>query len=82
MMIFQDQNIYEHQMAESCAFWEDCHVNFPSLAYLARLAFTLAASSAAAERVFSMLKRTFTTQQIQASLSDYTEGSIMLQHNA
>ena len=68
-------------MEETELFWRDCNYMFPNLSMLAKLCLTLAASSGAAERVFSRLKHSFSLSQINASLSDYTEASIMLQMN-
>ena len=53
----------------------------PNLATFARYCFTLAPSSAAAERVFFILKNHFFVSQMRRSLEDYTECSVMLQHN-
>jgi hypothetical protein len=38
-------------------------------------------SHAAAERVFSILKNSFSVCQMRQSLEDYTECSVTLQHN-
>ena len=46
----------------------------------AKKVFLLQPSSAAAERVFSVLKNSFGEQQIH-SLQDYIESSVMLQYN-
>ena len=49
----------EHIMLRSTEFWRAVRANIPNLALLARYAFTIVLSSAAAERVFSLLKRFF-----------------------
>ena len=62
-------------------FWAHYHKVIPTLAIFARYCMTLTPSSAAAERVFSHLKSSFTIGQMRQSLEDYTEGSLMLQYN-
>ena len=57
------------------------HSRLLHLAKLARFCFSLTPSSAGAERVFSMLKNSFTINQLRSSLEDYTACSVMLQHN-
>ena len=47
-------------MERSSVFWREARIDYPNLARLARLAFTVTPSSAAAERVFSLLKNFFT----------------------
>lgn len=56
--------------------WRDA-----ALSGLVRICFSLARSSAGAERVFSILKNSFTINQMRSSLEDYTACSVMLQHN-
>jgi hypothetical protein len=53
---------------------------FPYLAKVVRLAFTYTSSSAAAERVFSILKNSFGREQKEA-IEDYVSVSVMLQMN-
>ena len=77
----ENTNPYDYQMEETELFWKDCYHMLPFLSKLAQLCITLSASSAAAERVFSKLKRTFDLSQMNSTLSDYTEASIMLQIN-
>lgn len=62
-------------------FWKVARVHITYLAELAYFAFTLTPSSAAAERVFSILKSVMTTQQMKLALTDYTQGSVMLAYN-
>ena len=68
-------------MAACATFWRDRFASLPHLANFARYCFTLAPSSASAERVFSILKNSFCVGQMRRSLVDYTECSVMLQHN-
>jgi hypothetical protein len=71
----------EGQLDRCPIFWANYHKVIPNLAIFARYCVTLTPSSAAAERVFSHLKNSFTIGQMRQSLEDYTEGSIMLQYN-
>ena len=52
----------------------------PSWTRACRLVLLVQPSSAAAERVFSMLTNAFSTQQ-ESSLEDYVQFSVMLQYN-
>ena len=45
--------VYTYQMCEAESFLQDCGVQFTALSKLVELAFTVAASSGAAERVVS-----------------------------
>ena len=75
-------NVYTYQICEAESFWQDCGVQFPALSKLVESAFTLPASSGAAElAVFSRFKNTFDLQHLCQALSDYTEGAMMLQMN-
>ena len=56
------------------------HSEFPTWAKAARMVFSFTPSSAASERVFSLLKQLFGDQQL-SSLMDYIQGSIMLNYN-
>ena len=76
-----DEGKYITQMERSSTFWTGVHSRLPHLAKLARFCFSLTPSSAGAERVFSMLKNSFTINQLRSSLEDYTACSVMLQHN-
>ena len=72
----------EFDMRNSKQFWQSKKFILPNLSKLAELCFSIQPSSGAAERLFSMLKRSFTTEQLSQSLEDYTEGAIMLQYNS
>lgn len=61
-------------------FWRDNAVALPKWSESARMVMLLQPSSAAAERVFSLLNNSFGSQQL-SSLEDYLEISLMLQHN-
>ena len=61
------------------AWWKSHAMELPKWANAFRLVLLVQPSSAAAERVFSILQR-FTAQQ-QSSLEDYLELSVMLQYN-
>ena len=61
-------------------WWKTAREDLPSWASVASKCLLLQPSSAASERVFSILKRSFGEQQ-EAALQDYTEASLMLQYN-
>ena len=75
-----NEGTYNSQM-ERCLFWLESHARLPNLARFACFCFTLCPSSAAAERVFSFLKNSFSVGQMRRSLEEYTECSVMLQYN-
>lgn len=76
-----DEGLFNVQMERCTTFWCQVHARLPHLAAFARYCMTLSPSSAAAERVFSILKNSFSIGQMRQSLEDYTECSVMLQHN-
>jgi hypothetical protein len=68
--------------AKANAAWYAKHGDeFPTWLYAFRCCLLLVSSSCAAERVFSMLKATFASNQ-HNSLEDYRELSVMLQFNS
>ena len=69
------------QMKDCLEFWKHYYKTMPALAKLARVCITIAPSSASVERVFSVLKSTFSVNQMTTSLEDYTALSVMLQCN-
>ena len=69
------------QMTDCLDFWKRYYQTMPALAKLARVCITIAPSSASVERVFSILKSTFSVNQMWSSLEDYTALSVMLQSN-
>ena len=77
----EDTNLYVSQMEQTCTFWKACHQNLPNISKFARLAFTFVPSSAAVERVFSMMKAMFSKQQMVNVLGDYLQCSLMLRYN-
>jgi len=62
------------------AWWAAHAADLPAWAELARLVFLASPTSAAVERVFSILRKTFDARQKMA-LEDYVETSLMLQYN-
>jgi len=62
------------------SWWRNNNCSFPTWAIAARIIFAMAPSSAASERVFSLVKQMFGTDQLSA-LADYVQGSLMLRHN-
>jgi hypothetical protein len=62
------------------AFWRDHAEQLPGWALAARFVFAISCNSASCERVFSLMKRMFGTEQLSA-LSDYVGGSLMLSFN-
>ena len=65
---------------DTLRWWEDHRSDLPAWSSAVRKGFVPQPSSAAAERVFSLLKNTFGDQQ-QTSLSVYVEASLMVQYN-
>ena len=61
-------------------WWRQNESGLPCWAAAARKVLLVQPSSAASERVFSLLKASFNPQQ-QSSLQDYIEASLMLQYN-
>ena len=62
-------------------FWKQHANNIPNWKEVAAKLLLLQPSSAAAERVFSLLKNTFGEQQLN-SLEDYLEASLIIQYNS
>mmetsp|Transcript_18603 Transcript_18603/g.54513 ORF Transcript_18603/g.54513 Transcript_18603/m.54513 type:complete len:172 (+) Transcript_18603:2232-2747(+) len=62
------------------SFWRGRVKELPSWAKAARIVFAMAPSSAACERVFSLLKSMFGDDQSSA-LADMLQGSLMLRYN-
>ena len=61
-------------------WWQNNSEELPHWSSAAHKVFLIQPSSAAAERVFSILNNTFGSQQ-QSSLNDYIEASLMVQYN-
>ena len=61
-------------------WWKSRRATLPSWSKAFLMVCTLSSSSAAAERVFSLLKASFTAQQSN-TLEDHVETAIMLQFN-
>ena len=94
--IFQDTNVLDNLKAELPCYlssaidlgndvdpldwWKRHSTTLPSWSTAAATALLVQPSSAAAERVFSLLKSSFGDQQ-EAALQDYIETSLMLQFN-
>jgi hypothetical protein len=76
-----DDNDPKRIMERSESFWATNYIDFPALTELVRYAWTSTSSSGSVERLFSVLKRTFTTQQLASAYIDYVEASCMLQFN-
>ena len=66
--------------SEIRAWWKVNGSDFPALQLLARDFATIALSSAAAERVFSILRQLFSSTQ-RSSHEDYIEASILTRYN-
>jgi len=61
-------------------WWKLNSSELPKWSYAARKVLVLQPSSAASERVFSLLKASFSSQQ-ESSLQDYIKATLMLQYN-
>ena len=74
-------NLWEQDEMEFAGeFWKNNAVRLRGFVQFARYAFTIVTSSAAAERAFSVLKRSFRSEQ-RLALEDYVMLSCMLQTN-
>ena len=62
-------------------WWKIHELDIPNWADVCKLILLVQPSSAAAERVFSLLQNSFSTQQY-SSLEDYIAASVMLQYNS
>jgi len=72
---------WKSKMNRAVEFWR---INWPelqSLHLLALYCFTITASSAAAERVFSVLKHSLSLVQMHLMLEDLSEATVMCQYN-
>ena len=65
---------------DTLMFWKQYANNFPKWKEVTAKILLLQPSSAAAERVFSLLKNSFGDQQLK-SLEDYIEASLVIQYN-
>ena len=75
-----DSPAYRMKKAEE--FWKEWSFNkLPNLMLLAKYAFLIVPSSAAAERVFSVLKHSLSLVQMHMSLEDRTELQVKLCYN-
>ena len=76
-------NHHEYEMAASLRFWRSYTVRqrIPSLSKVAQHCMLYVPSSAAAERVFSILKANFELAQMHAGLQDYTMLATILRCN-
>ena len=61
-------------------WWRINNPPFPTWAKAARIIFAMAPSSAASERVFSLVNNMFGKEQL-TSLADFVQGSLMLRYN-
>ena len=69
-----------NQTLDILEWWKDNSSDLPHWSSASQKVFLLQPSSAAAERVFSILTRTFSESQTN-SLEDYVESTVMLQYN-
>ena len=65
---------------DTLKWWKDHHEDLPHWSSAAQKLFLVQPSSAAAERVFSLLKNAFGEQQ-QSSLHDLVAATLMVQYN-
>lgn len=73
-----DVNIDSHD--EILKWWKQNTTNLPKWSLAAQKVLLVQPSSAASERVFSLLKASFKDQQ-DLALQDYLQASLMLQYN-
>lgn len=77
----EDDGSPNEKMRRAVLFWRTAAGTLPNLAKLARYCMLLACSSAAAERVFSVLKNSQSLVQMHHALEDYTEILCQRQYN-
>jgi len=71
-----------YRMEKATDFWKESSVkNLKSLALVAMYAFLVVPSSAAAERVFSVLKHSLSLVQMHQALEELTELMVKLNYN-
>lgn len=75
-----DRNDIEAYTEGVLSWWRQHGNAFPCWAIAARIAFALSPNSASCERVFSLLKELFSSQQLR-SLSDYMSVALKLRYN-
>lgn len=75
-----NESAYQVQLEGIVSFWKKNYSKLSKLSEWARYVFTLPTSSAAVERLFSMLKLSFTSLQ-NASLEDYIKLALILRYN-
>ena len=61
-------------------WWRTRHQRMPAWAEAARIAFALSCTSAASERIFSLVEGMFGTDQVSA-LADQLQAAVMLRYN-
>jgi len=76
-----DLTTHEDKLTAIMGFWKTKWHDIPTIAKLARYCMTLTPSSAAAERVFSVLKQLFSLNQMKTTLQDYVETAVMMRYN-
>ena len=65
---------------ELLKWWKHNHPTIPTWAKAARIVFAMTPSSAASERVFSLVESMFGKDQL-SNLADQLQGSVMLRYN-
>ena len=77
-----DCTTHEDKLEAIMGFWKTKWHDIPTIEKLARYCKTLTPSSAAAERVFSVLKQLFSLlNQMKTTLQDYVETAVMMRYN-
>ena len=76
-----DDESPNEKMRRALLFWAAARQKLPNIAKLARYCFIISSSSAAAERVFSVLKASQSLVQMHKALEDYTEVMVQRQYN-
>ena len=77
-----DRNDIAAYTTKVLRFWRSFGAEFPELTKAARIAFSMSASSAASERVFSLMKRFFGKHAGRdSSLADQLRASLQLSYN-
>jgi len=77
----EDDNDPDKVMERICLFWNARWGAYPALSEFVQYCFSIPTSSAAAERIFSILKRSIDKSQMVSSLEDTTQTTLLLRYN-
>ena len=79
-LVMGDEHDMDEYTCKLLKFWERRRLSLPHFAKAAAIAFSMTPSSASVERIFSLYKSMFGTEQLHA-LRDYIQSAMMLNFN-